>query len=121
MPGIYGDEPKHRWCYYFQKAELARQRGDWERAAQLGEEAYASGDHPNDPTENFVFIEAYAHIGAWGNAKQLSAGAMRVSPSYMRPLLCPLWARIDAETPEHPDKGETISQVSAELSCEIVR
>ena len=118
MPAIYGDEPRHGWCYYFQKADLARQRGDWERAAQLGEEAYASGDYPNDPTEHLLFIEAYAHTNAWGNAKQLSARANRVSPAYMQPLLCPLWARIEAQTADHPEKAKTISIVMSDLSCE---
>ena len=26
---IFGAEPPHDWCYYYQKASLARQLGDW--------------------------------------------------------------------------------------------
>ena len=26
---IFGAEPEHGWCYYYQKASLARQNGDW--------------------------------------------------------------------------------------------
>jgi hypothetical protein len=117
LPEIYAPEPKHEWCYYFQRAELARQREDWEQVVKLGEKAFASGDHPNDPTEHFVFIEAYAHTNAWGNAYQLSTRAKRVSPSYMKPLLCPLWERIEAETPSSPEKEEVVIKVMEDLSC----
>jgi len=117
LPEIYAPEPKHGWCYYFQKADLERQRGDWEQVVALGEKAYASGDHPNDPTENMVFIEAYAHTNDWANAEQLSTGAKQVSPSYMVPLLCPLWERIAAETPNSPEKEEVLSLVMDDLGC----
>ncbi len=118
MPEIYAPEPKHGWCYYFQRAELARQREDWEQVLKLGEKAFDSGDHPNDPTENFVFIEAYAHTNDWENAYQLSTRAKRISPSYMTPLLCPLWKRIDVETPSSPLKKETVIKVMDDLSCQ---
>ena len=117
MPEIYAPEPKHGWCYYFQRAELARQREDWEQVLKLGEKAFDSGDYPNDPTENFVFIEAYAHTNDWENAYQLSTRAKRISPSYMTPLLCPLWKRIDVETPSSPLKKETVIKVMDDLSC----
>jgi len=32
---IFGSEPAHEWCYYYQKASLARQAKDWEEVAQL--------------------------------------------------------------------------------------
>lgn len=117
LPEIYAPEPKHGWCYYFQKADLARQRGDWAQVVSLGKKAFASGDHPNDPTENFVFIEAYAHTNDWENAGQLSTSAKRVSPSYMKPLLCPLWERIAAETSNSPEKEEVLSLVITDLGC----
>ncbi len=118
MPLLYAPEPNRGWCYYFEKAELAKQHGDWEEVVKLGEKAFASGDYPNDPTENFVFIEAYAHTNAWENAEQLSTRAKRVSPSYMTPLLCPLWARIDAETPDNPEKEQSLRRVNDDFGCE---
>ena len=117
LPEIYAPEPKHGWCYYFQKANLAKQRGDWEQVVILGEKAFDSGDYPNDPTENFVFIEAYAHTNAWRNAEQLSLSANRISPSYMTPLLCPLWDRIKAETSDSPEKMRSLVQMRDKLDC----
>ena len=118
MPTLYAPEPSHGWCYFYEKADLAKQRGDWERVVKLGEKAFTSGDHPNDPTENFVFIEAYAHTNAWGNAEQLSLRANQVSPSYMSPLLCPLWERIEADTDDSPEKEESLLRVREKLGCE---
>ncbi|MCP4138747.1 MAG: hypothetical protein GY755_00370 [Chloroflexi bacterium] len=117
LPEIYGPEPKHGWCYYFQKADLARQRGDWEKVVVLGEKAFNSGDHPNDPTEYLLFIEAYAHTNDWENAEQLSIRAKRVSPSYMKPLLCPLWERIIGEISNSSQKDGVLSHVMDDLGC----
>ncbi len=97
LPSIYGPEPPHGWCYYFQKADLARQQKRWEEVAQLAEKAFRLQDHPNDPMEYFPFIEAYAHLGDWPRAFQLSQQAYRVSPRFVGPPLCRLWNRIDRE------------------------
>jgi hypothetical protein len=58
---LFGKEPTHDWCYYYQKAQLARQQRNWEMAAQLGDEAIAAGYSPNDPMEWLVFMQAYAY------------------------------------------------------------
>ena len=60
MPEIYGSEPAHNWCYYFEQADLARQMEDWEQLAELGDIAFKLDDYPNDPLERFVFVEGYA-------------------------------------------------------------
>ncbi len=72
MPEAYGPEPAHGWCYYFEKAELARQFGDWETVTRLGDEASKLNDYPNNPVERFVFIEGYAHTGDWERALKMS-------------------------------------------------
>ncbi len=111
-PEYYGAEQAHGWCWYFAQAELARQVGDWAKVNQLAGEAYALGDHPNDPAENFVFIEGYAHAGQWEQARKLTRETYRVSKEYLRPPLCALWARIGREVPTAP-----ISDVQQDLSC----
>lgn len=54
---IFGKEPEHGWCYYYQKASLARQTGDWESITELYNTAMVAGLAPNDASEYFVFIE----------------------------------------------------------------
>jgi hypothetical protein len=119
MPSLYGPEPPHGWCYYFQKAELARQMGDWEQVAELGNAAFQLDDYPNDPIERFVFIEGYAHVGDWEKALEYSKVSYRVSKEYVGPLLCQLWKRIGAETAESSERSEALAQIQQLLSCPI--
>ena len=57
----FGPEPDHEWCYYYEKAELARQRGDWDSIVILGEEAINKGLRPVDRIEWLPFLQAYAY------------------------------------------------------------
>lgn len=114
---VFGTEPAHTWCYYFEKADLARQQGDWEEIARLGELAFAAGDNPNDPLERAPFIEGYAHVGDWAVAEELTYASIRVTPLVRWPL-CRLWQRIDEQAPPSPEKEAALSNVFAQLECE---
>src|SRR5215216_2993447 len=119
MPAIYYPEPAHGWCYYFQKADLARQLGQWKEVAKLGDTAFKLEDHPNNPVERFVFIEGYAHVGDWERALNLSKESYKISKEYVGPLLCQLWKRIDQEATDGLPEGraEALSKVKSMLSC----
>jgi hypothetical protein len=117
MPEIYGPEPAHGWCYYFEKADLARQSKDWARVAELGDIAFALDDYPNDPVERFVFIEGYAHTGNWQRAEELSLTSYRVSKEYVGPLLCILWDRIERDAGTAAEEKSNIKEVKAKLGC----
>jgi hypothetical protein len=114
---IFGPELEHNWCYYFEKADLARQLGDWQKVAALGEPAFALNDHPNDPAERMPFIEGYAHTGNWQRAVDLTADSFQVTPRMQVPL-CELWERIAAETPDSLAKKRSLQVISEILSCE---
>jgi hypothetical protein len=60
---VFGPEPDHGWCYYYQKADLARQRGDWRMVLQLAEDANTKNLKPNDLIEWMPFLQAYALNG----------------------------------------------------------
>jgi hypothetical protein len=72
MSAVFGAEPSHEWCYYYQKADLARQRRDWEEVARLGREAERLGLHSNDQIELMPFLQAYAVLGDQKQVKGLS-------------------------------------------------
>jgi hypothetical protein len=105
------------WCYYFEKADLARQQGNWQQVAALGDQAFGQNDYPNDPSERLVFIEGYAHAGNWQRARQLSQESRQVT-SAMQPVLCRLWQRIAESTPPGSDKEANLPAVRAELKCQ---
>ncbi len=118
LPGrIFGGEPPHEWCYYFEKADLARQKGDWGQVIELSETAFVLDDHPNDPVERFVFIEGYAHAGDWKKAVELSRTSYKISKSFVGPLLCKLWDRIERETLRTPEQITALDKVRSELEC----
>ena len=98
MPEIYGPEPEHDFCYYFEKADLARQFKEWDTVVKMAEMALSLNNHPYNPAEQMVFIEGYAHVGDWDRAVELSQKANQVSVEKVGPMLCRLWKRIGAET-----------------------
>lgn len=116
-PSVYGPEPAHGWCYYFERADLARQLKDWDEAVRLGEIAFALADHPNDPTERYVFIEAYAHVGDWERALELSDDSFQVSREFVRPSLCALWARIGRQTDASVAQDRAVTDAMQKFGC----
>jgi hypothetical protein len=117
IPNIYAPEPGHEWCYYFEKADLARQMGDWAEVTRLGDVAFALDDYPNDPVERFVYIEGYAHVADWKKAVELSKLSYKVSKGYVGPLLCKLWARIERSTTDTPERSVVLGEVKTEFEC----
>lgn len=116
MPKPYYPEPAHGWCFYFQKADLARQLKQWDEVASLGDAAFAEGLQPADPSERFVFIEGYAHAGEWGRAVELSKRSFEESELMSAPL-CRLWERIAAETVSTSERSEALSEVKMLIAC----
>lgn len=116
LPIFYTPEPPHGWCYYYEQADLARQRQDWETVVALAETAFALGDYPNDPAERLPFIEGYAHTGQWQAALAQSLEAARVAPT-MEGVVCRLWERLQRETPASPDREQAYTTLQQEISC----
>jgi hypothetical protein len=114
---IFGPEPAHGWCYYYQKADLARQEGDWAEAERLADQAFASGDYPNDPAERLLFIEVYAQRGNWDRAVELTGETARIS-GLMKPSLARLWQRIEEGTPPSTDRNDALGLVGEILTKE---
>ena len=60
---IFGPEPAHTWCYYYQKAELALQESNWVEIVRIGDEVTQLDLSPNDRIEWVPFLQAYAVKG----------------------------------------------------------
>jgi hypothetical protein len=111
MPSLLGAEPEHRWCYSYQKADLARQQGDWETVARLGDEAFAVPMLPDDPYEYLPFVEAYARLGRVKEARLLTRQVADNMP-LLKPALCAVWERAGQQTAL---PAETVDKVKSEL------
>ena len=111
MPALLGAEPDHRWCYYYLKADLARQQGDWQTVASLGDKAFAVPLLPDDPYEYLPFIEAYARLGRVKDARLLTRQTADNMP-LLKPALCAVWERAGQQAAL---PAETVDKVKSEL------
>jgi hypothetical protein len=113
---IFGGEPRHDWCYYYQKADLARQFKDWQEVARLGDEAQQLGFGPNNPQEWMPFIEGYAMAGRWQAAVDTTLHVRQVN-RFLSPRLCNLWGRILGSAQPSGDVVASIDKMDARLEC----
>ena len=58
------------WCYYFEKADLARQTEDWETIAAIGDEVLETMK-AGEASEYLIFAEAYINLDQWEKAFDL--------------------------------------------------
>jgi hypothetical protein len=80
---VFGPEPAHGWCYYYQKADLARQKGDWDEVIRIGNQVIEQNLNPTDPIEWMPFLQAFAQTGNVNRLKQL-ASMVSTDPSIAR-------------------------------------
>lgn len=111
---IFGAEPPYQWCYYFEKADLARAEGDWAEAARLGDEAFSVPYYPNNLSEYLPFIEAYARLGRIAEARKLTMDAAGQMP-ILRPALCALWQRVSASGALMESEQVVAEQIQTDL------
>jgi hypothetical protein len=112
---IFGKEPQPNRCYYYEKADLARQFEDWEKVTALWNEAESLDLLPYSGVEYVPFIEAFAHTGDWEKAKTLTLHANRISDR-MPIFLCDVWLNLDYENAPN----DLIEKLSERLSCEAL-
>jgi hypothetical protein len=110
---IFGAEPPYNWCYYFQKADLARQLGRWDEVIKLYQQASAAGFAPTQGGEYLPLVEAYAQSGAWEQACQTSQQVLALTAE-LQPNLCAKWLRY-AELPGVD--SALVAQVRSEIAC----
>jgi hypothetical protein len=111
-------EPAPGWCYYFQKAELARQDGDWEKVAALGDQALQGERriYRRNAAELAPYIEGYARIGRWEDAQALSIEAYQAWAN-TRLMLCDAW-RLVKNSAEIDAQGKaTLVNIQTKLNC----
>ncbi len=100
---LFGSEPQHGWCYYFEKADLARQLNDWQGATALADAALDQGFTPTRSGSNSVFewqpfVEAYAQTGRWQAAADLMLDNLVFDPNNAA-FICNRWQALYAAAP----------------------
>jgi hypothetical protein len=114
---IIGKGQDQSWCFYYQKAELARQFENWDEVVSLWEQASKEGYQAGNGLEYLPFIESLARRDQLETAESLTYEANRITRQ-MRPVLCSVWDQITREVPLS-NNGEGITlRVIKELQCQ---
>jgi hypothetical protein len=113
---IFGSEPPHDWCYYYEKADLASQVKDWKQIIELEKAAKQAGLGPHYGTELLPFIEGLANQEQWLKAYQYTQDALHLDGDHFVHL-CSVWQRIKNEAPASAEKETTLSATSLLLRC----
>lgn len=106
------------WCFHYQRADLARQLGDWEQVLFFWNLAEQGGYSPGHGFEYIPFIQAYAHAGDWKQAFALTKQSFRASDN-MRTILCPVWDELALSTLPSAEQDSAINEVRQLLGCQI--
>jgi hypothetical protein len=114
---IFGNEPAHTWCYFYEKADLASQSADWPGIIKLWEEANKNGFRPRVSIEFIPFIEAYAYTEKWENARVLTFNATSLPPRAPS-MFCTLWNNIESATSSGAERDQTIKYLKSRLGCQ---
>jgi hypothetical protein len=113
---IFGTEPRHTWCYYFEKADLARQYKDWQGVIDLWEESQKKDFAPGNGVEFIPFIEGYAYNNDWADAMKLTFRAAETAKR-MREVLCDVWMEIESKSSASPERDTVLHNVYTKLTC----
>jgi hypothetical protein len=111
----FNQEPVNSWCYYFEKADLAKQKKDWQEVIRLYEEALEQGYPFKSERERYPFIEAYAQLGQWDQAYELIEAS---DHNELAHGLCMLAKRIETTTPDSEEKSNFLTAVNGTLNCQ---
>lgn len=113
---LFGDEPLHNWCYYYLKADLARQQGDWVSVLDWYDQADQQGYSSLQDTEMYPKIEALAMTDNWAAARHLTEELLNGDP-FLNRGLCAIWERSVENNPPQGADRTTAAELIDPLNC----
>ena len=113
---IYGKQNTQTWCYYFEKADLARQYGQWDEVVRLWNESQSVGERADNGFEYIPFIEGLGHTEDWAQVKSLTKFSKKISAG-LEPSLCSALDRMMASAPASQERDDTIFNLKEDLNC----
>lgn len=95
----FGKISTNDWCYYFEKADLAKQEKNWDQVISLYQEASQKGFQPIKSVEYIPLITALAEKGQVTQALDVTNTAINLSDMVIPPA-CKLWSTLMQENPQ---------------------
>ena len=112
---VFGDEPSHGWCYYFEKADLARQTQHWDDVLQIINEAHQLGFSPQSGVERMPELEAYFYKEDWESFLEVSKSIYAKNED-LDEFLCVQWKRLD-ETSNKSYPPNVLEEMNFTINC----
>ncbi|MBI9034462.1 MAG: hypothetical protein JEZ03_08335 [Bacteroidales bacterium] len=114
---IFSIENTENWCYYFQKADLARQSQDWDTITTIGNEAFSKGYFSKEPSENVVFIEGFANSGNLDQAMKMTNELYQQAPQNHK-YICDALNRISLTTNFSAEEEILFEETYDHINCD---
>lgn len=111
---IFGKEPAHTWCYFYEKADLARQTHSWEEVIDLYAEAAQNNYSPKSVGEFLPLLQAQAALGQLEEARIVTLQAVQLA-SGAEAMMCDVWRSFAL-----PDENLILNAVWDDLRCNEV-
>lgn len=77
----FGNEDQNQWCYFFEKADLARQIKDWDKVVDLYNQAKSAGFGPSSVVEWIPLVEAYLQTNQIDKAVEITSSISASDPT----------------------------------------
>ncbi len=115
---FFGPQPDPGWCYYYEKADLARQLGDWRQVVEIGNQVFSPSANmvPKDYSELIPFIIGYGRAGQWDKAYDLSLRAYQAEKK-MKLMLCNTWQALSQQVSLDVQGRTSFERLGQELQC----
>jgi len=114
--GGTGMELPNDWCYYFEKADLAQQRADWETIQTLWNQSSEFHSGANSGVEFVPFIDGFIHLSMFEQAIDLTKQA-KVYDFGMNRYLCSVWENGLAGQVLDSNQIALVNEVASDLDC----
>ena len=114
-PILFGPEPDHDWCYFFEKADLARTSKDWSQVLQILTEASGKRFSPTTPNEKIILLEAFMGLEKWEQALELSREIHLLNKEYDR-MICGVLEKF--AVPSDKNNQQDLILIRSEMLCE---
>ena len=114
---ISGSGDQDNWCYFFESAELARQKEDWDAVTKLWDAARKKNFSPTEGREYIPFIISFAKLNNWNQAMVLTRKAKEIT-QHGQNVYCQLWRVLEKDTPASPEKEKAFAQFQDIFLCQ---
>ena len=118
LTAIFGPEPKHDWCYFYEKAGIAYHENDWTQVLDEYKQAEGLGLKTKIGFELKPFVVAYAKLNQWEQARDLTLSAFERDVT-SKALYCSLWVDLLNASSSSDVRDGSFTNVIDTLKCKF--